>query len=69
MDSVGDVLSEDFKITIYAKDVNYYLCFAQGKLVGKVSITIWFLKNLSINKIAFVKKMIKLNKIWLQKSK
>lgn len=37
MNSVGDVLSEDFKITIYAKDVDYYLCFAQGKLVGKVS--------------------------------
>lgn len=39
MDSVTDFLSdEEFKITIYAKNVDYYLCFAQGKLVGKVNV-------------------------------
>lgn len=48
MDSVGDVLSEDFKITIYAKDVDYYLCFAQGKLVGKVRNVFLFIFSISL---------------------
>lgn len=42
MNSVGDVFGDvfgevDFKITIYAPDVDFYLCFHQNKLVGKVS--------------------------------
>lgn len=42
MNSVGDVFGDvfgevDFKITIYAPDVDFYLCFHQNRLVGKVS--------------------------------
>ncbi|KAH8309572.1 hypothetical protein KR059_011856, partial [Drosophila kikkawai] len=40
MDSVGDVMDfMDFRITIYAGDVNYFLCFHQGRLVGKRNAT------------------------------
>ncbi|KAI8039909.1 hypothetical protein M5D96_007334 [Drosophila gunungcola] len=39
MEGVNDVLSLDFKLTIYAADVDYYLCFHQGRLVGKRNAT------------------------------
>lgn len=39
MEAVNDVFSLDFKITIYSADVDYYLCFHHGRLVGKVSFT------------------------------
>ncbi|KAH8373898.1 hypothetical protein KR200_007432, partial [Drosophila serrata] len=39
-DSVGDVMDfMDFRITIYTADVNYFLCFHQGRLVGKRNAT------------------------------
>ncbi|XP_037713929.1 probable serine/threonine-protein kinase tsuA [Drosophila subpulchrella] len=39
MEAVNDVFSLDFKITIYSADVDYYLCFHQGRLVGKKNAT------------------------------
>ncbi|XP_075167562.1 pyramus [Haematobia irritans] len=34
MESVGDILSDTFKIALYVKEVGRYLCFRKGKLVG-----------------------------------
>ncbi|EDV56436.2 uncharacterized protein DDB_G0287625 [Drosophila erecta] len=39
MEAVNDVFSLDFKITIYSADVDYYLCFHHGRLVGKRDAT------------------------------